>query len=197
MLIEQIVFIAFSIMLIFAAVMVVCSKNSVTSALYLVYAFFNSAVLWMLMEAEFLSLVLIFVYVGAVMTLFLFVVMMLNIDAEVLRKGAMKFLPIGILIVALIVGMVIYVVMPEHFASLVPVKQAADYSNMQSLGMVLYTHYLYPFELAAILLLAAIIGAISLTHAGKPKRKVQDITKQLEADKSSRLRIIKMPSEKR
>ena len=196
MLIEQIVFIAFSLMLIFAAIMVVCSKNAVTSALYLVYAFFNSAVLWMLMQAEFLSLVLIFVYVGAVMTLFLFVVMMLNINIENLRRSRMKYLPIGILMTALIVGIVIYVVMPEHYISLTPVNATEHYSNISSLGMVLYTHYLYPFELAAVLLLAAIIGAISLTHVGNPKRKVQNINKQIQANKQSRLRIIKMPSEK-
>jgi len=197
MLIEQIVFIAFSLMLIFAAVMVVSCKNPVTSALFLVYAFFNSAVLWMLMQAEFLSLVLIFVYVGAVMTLFLFVVMMLNIDTEVLRRGFVRFLPFGVLVVALTVGIVIYAVMPEHFSSLTPIKENADYSNIKTLGVDLYTHYAYAFELAAVLLLAAIISAISLTHTGKPKRKVQNTSSQLAADKKARLRVIKMPSEKK
>lgn len=196
MLIQNIVFIVFSVMLVFSAIMVVCARNPVISALYLVYAFFNSAVLWMLLQAEFLSLVLIFVYVGAVMTLFMFVVMMLNIDTEVLRKGFVKYLPIGLLVVALVVGMMIYIIAPEHFSSLTAVKQPADYSNTKALGDMLYTHYVYPFEIAAVLLLAAIIAAISLTHKGKPKRKVQDIDKQLSAGKS-RLRIIKMPSEKK
>lgn len=196
MMIQNIVFIAFSIMLIFSAIMVICARNPVISALYLVYAFFNSAVLWMLLQAEFLSLVLIFVYVGAVMTLFLFVVMMLNIDTEVLRKGFVKYLPVGLLVVAIVVGMMIYILAPEHFSSLTALQQPADYSNTKALGVVLYTQYVYPFEIAAVLLLAAIIAAISLTHTGKPRRKVQNVNAQLLANKS-RLRIIKMPSEKK
>jgi len=100
------------------------------------------------------------------------------------------------LVVAIVVGMMIYIIMPEHFSSLAAIKQPANYSNTKALGMVLYTQYVYPFEIAAVLLLAAIIAAISLTHLGKPRRKVQNINKQLSANKS-RLRIIKMPSEKR
>lgn len=197
MLIQQIAFGFFATMLVLAAIMVIFARNPVTSALYLVYAFFNSAVLWMLLQAEFLSLVLIFVYVGAVMTLFMFVVMMLNIDTELMRKGFVKYLPFGILVMAIVIGMMIYVIVPGHLSSVTPAVQPADYSNIKALGAVLYTDYSYPFELAAVLLLAAIIAAISLTHIAKPKRKTQKINQQLAANKASRLRIIKMLSEKK
>lgn len=192
MLIQDLIFIAFAIMLIFSAAMVIFSKNAVTAVLYLVYAFFNSAVLWMLMEAEFLSLVLIFVYVGAVMTLFLFVVMMINIDIETLRKGFVKYLPLGMLVVAIMIGIMVYVLEPGHLPYFNPAPQPADYSNIKALGTVLYTYYGFSFELAAILLLTAIIAAIILAYTGKPKRKVQSFKAQISVNKKSRLRITKM-----
>lgn len=197
MLLQQIVFYFFAASLVFSAVMVVLSRNPVSSALFLVYSFFNSAILWMLLNAEFLSLVLIFVYVGAVMTLFLFVVMMLNIDVETLRKGFVKYLPFGLVAVALVVGLMITAIWPANFGALPNTQMPADYSNTQALGDLLYTHYVYAFELAAMLLLVAIIAAITLSQHGKPKRKTQNIAEQVAARPADRVSLIDMPREKK
>ena len=197
MLLQQCVFYFFAASLIFSAVMVVLSRNPVSSALFLVYSFFNSAILWMLLNAEFLSLVLIFVYVGAVMTLFLFVVMMLNIDTETLKKGFVKYLPFGLVAVALVVGLMITAIWPANFGALPNTQMTADYSNTQALGELLYTHYVYAFELSAMLLLLAIIAAISLSQHGKPKRKTQNIAEQVAADAKQRVRLVNVPSEKK
>ncbi len=190
----SLLFIVFAALLVFAAVMVVCSRNPVTSALYLVYAFFNAAILWMLLYAEFLSLVLIFVYVGAVMTLFLFVVMMLNIDVAVLRQGFVRYLPLGVLVLALMAGIMIVAIRPLHYvtSNSVSLMQA---NNIHSIGIALFDRQMvYPFELAGVLLLAAILSAIMLTHRGRPSRKVQDINAQLAASKADRLTIVNIPS---
>lgn len=194
---QQVVFYFFAASLVFSAAMVVLSRNPVTSALFLVYSFFNSAILWMLLNAEFLSLVLIFVYVGAVMTLFLFVVMMLNIDTETLRKGFVRYLPFGLVAVALVVGLMITAIWPANFGSLPNPQAPANYSNTQALGQLLYTHYVYAFELAAMLLLVAIVAAISLSQHGKPQRKTQNIAQQIDVDPKDRMRLIDMPSEKK
>ncbi len=177
--------------------MMIVSRNPVKSALFLVLSFFTSAVLWLMIQAEFLALILIFVYVGAVMTLFLFVVMMLYLEPEKLKGGFVRYFPFALLVVAGMVGLMIYVIAPEHFGKLVPVVHGADYSNIKDLGSVLYTDYVYPVELAAVLLLIAIISAISLTHAGKPNRKVQDVNKQLTAKRDEHVRLVDMPAEKR
>jgi NADH-quinone oxidoreductase subunit J len=194
---QQIVFYFFAASLVFSAAMVVLSRNPVTSALFLVYSFFNSAILWMLLNAEFLSLVLIFVYVGAVMTLFLFVVMMLNIDIETLRKGFVRYLPFGLVAVALVVGLMITAIWPANFGALPNPQAAADYSNTGALGALLYTHYVYAFELAAMLLLVAIVAAISLSQHGKPQRKTQNISKQIDVDPKDRVHLVNMLSEKK
>jgi len=185
-------------MLIGSAVMVIVSRNPVHSILFLVLAFFASAILWMMIQAEFLALILIFVYVGAVMTLFLFVVMMLNIDLSKMREQFVRFLPLGILIMLLLIITMVIVVLPKHLPSgtlhlkLVP----ADYSNVKAMGMLLYTRYLFPFEIASIILLVAIISAITLAFRGrKPNSKSQKIAQQLRANKKSRLKIIKMKAE--
>lgn len=194
MLIQQIVFYIFAASLVFTASMVVLSRNPVTSVLFLVSCFVNTAVLWMLLNAEFLSLVLIFVYVGAVMTLFMFVVMMLNIDVETLRKGFTRYLPFGVVAVALVVGMVITAISPAHLGALPDQQMAADYSNTKELGKILYTQYAYPFELAAMLLLVAIIAAITLSHTGKPRRKTQSISEQINVRREDRVRLVNIPS---
>lgn len=194
---QQIVFYFFAVSLVFSAAMVVLSRNPVTSALFLVYSFFNSAILWMLLNAEFLSLVLIFVYVGAVMTLFLFVVMMLNIDIETLRKGFVKYLPFGLVAVALVVGLMITAIWPANFGALPNLQEPTNYSNTAELGKLLYTHYVYAFELAAMLLLVAIVAAISLSQHGKPQRKTQNIGKQIDVNPKDRIRLINMASEKK
>ena len=197
--IEAIVFYMFSAIAIGAGIGMITVRNPVQSALLLIVAFLASAGLWILLQAEFLGLVLIFVYVGAVMTLFLFVVMMLKLDMPSLKRAFVRYLPLGALIIALLVGLMIMVVGPEHFgASFATIKnQPADYSNTKALGEVLYTHYVLQFEMAAVLLLAAIIAAIALAHRGpRPGTKPQKVPKQLKANKDSRMRIVKMKAEK-
>ncbi len=197
--IEPIVFYLFSTILVLASVAVVTVRNSVFAALFLVLAFFTCAALWILLEAEFLSLVLVLVYVGAVMVLFLFVVMMLDINDTLLREGFTKYLiPGGLVAIVIIVEMAI-VVGPENFGLdkfADPVARAADYSNTKELGMLLYTDYVYPFELAAVLLLVAIIAAISLTMRRRPETKYQDPAKQILVRREDRVRVVKMESEK-
>jgi len=196
--IYEVIFYIFAVILLGAAVMVILSRNPVRAILFLVLAFFASAVLWMMLQAEFLALVLIFVYVGAVMTLFLFVVMMLNIDLSKLREKFVRYLPFGILAMILLVGLTIYTVVPKHF----PVGETylqqygPNYNNTQVMGTLLYTQYIFPFEVAGLILLVAIIAAISLAFYGrKSGTKTQKIADQLKANKQDRLRIIKMKAE--
>ena len=161
-------------LLIFAAGMVVTVRNPVFAALFLVLAFFTSAAIWLLLEAEFLALTLVLVYVGAVMVLFLFVVMMLDINLAVLREGFAKYLPAGVVVAVILMVQLAIVVGPEHFGLdkfAEPVAKTADYNNTGELGRVLYTVYLYPFEIASVILLVAIIAAIALTLR-KRKTKV-------------------------
>ena len=188
-----IVFYVFAALLVGSSAMVIISRNPVRGALFLVLAFFASSVLWLLMEAEFLALALIFVYVGAVMTLFLFVVMMLDLDLVPTREGFVRYLPFGILVMVLFVAVMIIVITPEHFklGSLAAVTpHPENYSNVKEIGDVLYTQYLYPFELAAIILLTAIIAAITLAFRGKQNSKSQRIDKQLAATKADRMYLV-------
>lgn len=197
--IEQVVFYVFSAILIISALMVVVMRNPVRSVLFLVLAFFVSAVLWMSLQSEFLSLVLIFVYVGAVMTLFLFVVMMLNVDLSAMKEGFVRYLPIGLLVAALLIGTMLLVVGPKHLkeAHAALATYGANYSNVKAMGTLLYTHYLYPFEIASLILLVAIISAIALTfHGRRPDSKAQRITEQLKANKKDRLRIVDIKADK-
>lgn len=197
--IHQVVFFFFSAILIAAALMVIFSRNPVYSVLFLVLAFFASAVLWMSLQAEFLALVLIFVYVGAVMTLFLFVVMMLNVDLSAMKEGFVRYLPVGLLAAVLLIGTMFLVIGPEHLkeASTMPTHYSANYSNVKVMGVLLYTHYLYPFEIASLILLVAIISAIALAfHSRRPDNKSQKISKQLKANKKDRLRIVDIKADK-
>ncbi len=169
---EKFLFYVFAAVLLFAAVRVITVRNSVHAALFLVLAFFTSAALWLLLEAEFLAIVLVLVYVGAVMVLFLFVVMMLDINLSPLREGFVQYLPLGALIAGVIIlemGLVAYsrfFSSPQfHFT-----PQPADYSNTKELGSVLYTVYVYPFEIAAVILLVAIVAAIALTMRKRRNR---------------------------
>lgn len=188
--IHQIIFYTFTVLLIASAVMVITAKNPVKAILFLVISFFASAVLWMLMQAEFLSLVLIFVYVGAVMTLFLFVVMMLRTENNV--PLAVKWLPLGFLIFIIFVGTAFYV-LALHWsgANTLPTHYDAHYSNVIEMGTLLFTDYLFPFEICAVLLLVGIIAAIALAfHGRKPATKSQIINEQLQANKKDRLRMV-------
>jgi len=198
-LISQAVFYTFSAILLFSAVMVVSSRHPVRAVLFLVLAFFSSAVLWMLLQAEFLALVLIFVYVGAVMTLFLFVVMMLNLEIIPRQKGWLRYVPLGALLVGLLVALMWRVLRNGSFPPEVYhwVAQPENYSNAQQLGRVLYTDYVYPFELAAVLLLVAIIAAIALTFRGRQNRKSQSISQQLNVRREDRVQLINLPREKK
>lgn len=196
----HILFYLFSAVAIGSGMMVVGSKNSVHSVLFLVLAFFAMAGIWILLNAEFLALILVLVYVGAVMTLFLFVVMMLNIDHESSKEGFVRYLPIVGVIVLLVTGLSIMVVGPERFGLIhvpTPAPLPEGYSNTADLGSVLYTNYAYPFEIAGVLLLTAIIAAITLSHRPPKHRKVQDSSKQISARPQDRLKILKMKSEKK
>lgn len=197
--IQQLVFAGFASLLIGCALMVIVSRNSVRSALFLVLAFFAATGLWILLEAEFLGLVLILVYVGAVMTLFLFVVMTLNLDTEKLKESFVRYMPYGIVILTVLVALMVYVIAGQHFESTAMVNaQSADYSNTKALGDVLYTTYVYPFEIAGVLLLVAIIAAISLTFRGpQGANKAPTPEQQLNIRRSDRIRIVKMSAEKK
>ena len=197
--IEQIVFYAFAALLVFSASMVVTMRNPVHSALFLVLSFFISAGLWLLLQAEFLAIVLVLVYVGAVMVLFLFVVMMLDINLTVIREGFARHLPLGIgvailmmISMALIVGSGQFQVsQPADAASLSP-----EYSNTTELGLALYTDYIYPFEIAGAILLVAIIAAISLTMRKPRTHKTPKPEQQVSVRRRDRVRIVKMEAEK-
>jgi NADH-quinone oxidoreductase subunit J len=194
-----ILFYAFSAVLIGAALGVILSRNPVHSVLYLVLCFFNAAVLWLLIEAEFLALVLVLVYVGAVMVLFLFVVMMLDINIEKLREGFARNAPLGILIAFVVIVELYYVLRVRHLGIDVTGGTAPlpeHYSNTAQIGAVLYTEYVYPFQLAAVVLLIAIVAAIALTMRKRPGHKVQDIAHQVSVRAKDRVRIVKMPVER-
>ena len=187
-------FYAFASVLIIAAIGVIASKNPVHSALFLVLAFFESAMLWLLMEAEFLAVVLVLVYVGAVMVLFLFVVMMLDINVERMRDGYTRYLPLGLgvaLVVILEIGHVIWFRSQNLPFLTVPEPNPAGYSNTRELGAVLYTEHVYAFELASVVLLLAIVAAITLTMRKRPGLKVQDIAKQVAVNRDDRVRLVK------
>ena len=177
-----------------AALGVIVSRNPVYSALCLVLAFFTSAALWLLIEAEFLAIVLVLVYVGAVMVLFLFVVMMLDINVEEVKQGFTRYAWLGWVVSIIVIGQMVAVFYARDFgidATIGPVRNAADYSNTRALGEVLYTQYVYPFELAAVLLLVAIVAAISLTMRKRPGLKPQDVAKQVAVRREDRVKLVK------
>ena len=199
MAIEQIIFYILAAITVGTAVMVVSAKNPVHSALFLVLSFFASAGIWAILEAEFLAVTLVLVYVGAVMVLFLFVVMMLDLNAEELRAGFAKYLPLGLLVAGLMVTVMLLVVAGYNGSDgqvLELVRHGVDHSNVKELGAVLYTDYVYPFEIASVILLVAIIAAISLTHRRRAGTKYQSPGKQVQAKRDDRVRLVKVASEK-
>ena len=194
--IETIIFYVFAVATVTSACAVVTVRNPVHAALFLVLTFFTSAVIWMSLEAEFLAISLVLVYVGAVMVLFIFVVMMLDINIARMREGFVRYLPLGLAVAAIMLMMMLSVVTSDVFVMDVgsePVH-AADYSNTKELGTVLYTRYVFAFEIAAVILLVAIIAAISLTMRKRAKTKYQSPSEQMKVRKEDRLRIVKMPS---
>ncbi|MFA6921182.1 MAG: NADH-quinone oxidoreductase subunit J [Gallionella sp.] len=194
----DIVFYLFAVITVMAGMGVIVARNPVHAALFLVLAFCSSAGIWMLLEAEFLAITLVLVYVGAVMVLFLFVVMMLDINIAKLREGFWRWFPFGALLAGLMVFEMIWVLGSRQTADVSHVvAHAADYSNTKELGRLLYTQYVYPFEIAAVILLVAMVAAIALTLRRRPGVKSQNISEQVKAKKADRLRIVKMPSEPR
>ena len=198
--IETVIFYFFAIATVISATAVVTVRNPVHAALFLVLTFFTSAVIWMSLEAEFLAIALVLVYVGAVMVLFIFVVMMLDINVARLREGFARYLPLGLLVAAIMLGLMLSVVTSDVFvldAGSEPLPKPADYSNTKALGGVLYTDYVFAFEIAAVILLVAIVAAISLTMRKREKTKYQVPSEQIKVRKADRLRIVKMPSEEK
>lgn len=190
----------FSAILIASALRVITARNPVHAVLFLVLTFFTCSVLWMLLESEFLAIVLVLVYVGAVMVLFLFVVMMLDINVEPLREGFIRNLPLGIFVGLVMVAEMAVIIFRGDFslsAFPAPAAKPADYSNAKAIGEAMYTEYLFHIEMAALILLVAIVAAITLTLRKRPDTKYQSPAQQVSVQKKDRLRIVSMESEKR
>ena len=193
--ITGVLFYVVAAILLVAALGVITTRNPVHSVLFLVLAFVQSAALWLLIEAEFLAIALVLVYVGAVMVLFLFVVMMLDINVEEIRKGFTRYLPLGVavaLIVVVEIGHVIWFRSQGLAFVTTPKPNPADYSNTKALGSVLYTQHVYAFEIASVILLLAIVAAITLTMRHRKGLKVQNIAKQVAVRRQDRVRIVKV-----
>lgn len=205
-------FYLFSAVAIISAFLVITQNNPVRCVLFLVVTFFASAILWLLLSAEFLALILILVYVGAVMTLFLFVVMMLDVDTESLRMHFIRYVPFGLILVALLIGLLL-IALPSHWyeqstevQSSVQVLEVNDYtdglakpkslSNTEEIGEQLYTQYVYAFELAAVILLVAMISAITLAHRVRGQTKRQSVLKQLMTRSQDRVELVSINSKK-
>ncbi len=192
----EIVFYLFSAVLVASALSVVTVGNPVYAVLFLVLSFFSAACIWLLLEAEFLAIVLVLVYVGAVMVLFLFVVMMLDVSGQKKAQFA-RYLPVGVLVALAMAGQLFLVFWTSGMEQqAMPMPYPEGFSHTQALGELLYTDYLYAFEIAAVLLLVAIIAAIALTHRRRPETRYQDPAKQIKVTKAERVRLVSMASEK-
>jgi NADH-quinone oxidoreductase subunit J len=198
--IVNLLFYVFAAALVASALGVITARNPVHCALFLVVAFLNSAVIWLLLEAEFLAITLVVVYVGAVMVLWLFVVMMMDIDVEKLRQGFTRYAPVGAVIALVVVAQIATVVYVRKLGledTVIAQPKPEGYSNTAELGQLLYTQYLWPFEIAAVILLVAIVAAITLTMRRRPGQKIQDVAKQVAVRAQDRIRIVKMDAEGR
>ena len=194
MIFTDFVFYTLATILLFAAVRVITTRNPVHAALNLVLAFFTAAGIWLLLDAEFLAITLVLVYVGAVMVLFLFVVMMLDINIDKLREGFWDYLPMAGFIGVLMATEMVMILSSKYFLSYARDSHPAGYSNTAELGRVLYTDYFLPFELASVVLLVAIVAAITLTLRDRKESKSMDAADQVLVKKADRLRIVKMAS---
>jgi NADH-quinone oxidoreductase subunit J len=195
---QDIIFFSLSAILLFAGLRVITARNPVHAALYLVLAFFTAAGIWLLLEAEFLAIALVLVYVGAVMVLFLFVVMMLDINLDRLREGFWESLPVALPVGILMAIEMVLILGTKHFGVervTAPAPHPAGYSNTAELGRVLYTDYLLTFELAAVILLVAIVAAIALTLRDRKDSKFIDPADQVKVKRADRIRIVSMPAE--
>nr|CAA6829965.1 MAG: NADH-ubiquinone oxidoreductase chain J (EC [uncultured Thiotrichaceae bacterium] len=196
---ELLLFYLFSAILLLAGISMVTVRNPVYAALSLIVCFFTSAAIWITLEAEFLGIVLVLVYVGAVMVLFLFVIMMLDVNHNHLREGFVKYLPVGLLVAVIIAAEMILVLNSGGFDAdkyMQAQRHDADYSNTKALGEVLYQQYLYPFEIAGVILLVAIVAAITLTLRRRPNSKSQNVDQQVRVQRKDRVRLVKMEAEK-
>jgi len=190
------VFYLFAAILVFAALRVISARNPVHAALWLVLSFFTAAAIWLLLGAEFLAIALVLVYVGAVMVLFLFVVMMLDVNFDELRRHFRSYLPVGAAVGVLVLLEMVLVILSGTKGAGSAAAPAAG-SNTKALGKLLYVDYVYPFELAAVLLLVAIVAAIALTYRQRRETKIQDPAEQVKVRREDRVRLVRMPAEKR
>jgi len=196
---QSFVFYVFTAILLFAALRVITARNPVHATLFLVLAFGTAAGLWMLLEAEFLAIALVLVYVGAVMVLFLFVVMMLDINLDRLREGYWDYLVPGLTVAGIMVAEMTVVLVGRQaglVALAAPAPRAAGYSNTKELGRLIYTDYVFPFEIAAAILLVAIVSAIALTLRARKDSRYQDPARQIRVRRAERVRLVSMPAEK-
>lgn len=195
---QEIIFYTFAAILVFAALAVIVVRNPVHAALFLVLAFFSMAAIWLLLEAEFLGIVLVLVYVGAVMVLFLFVVMMLDINIATLSQGYTRYAPVGILIALVVAAEIGYVVWAKQldlpFIS-GPAPAAIDFNNTRMLGERLYTEYVYPFEIASVILLVGIVAAIVLTMRRRGGTRTQNPVEQVKVRRADRVHLVNVPTE--
>jgi NADH-quinone oxidoreductase subunit J len=193
---ESAIFYAFGAVLLLSGLRVITARNPVHGALFLVLAFFTAAGLWLLLRAEFLAIALVVVYVGAVMVLFLFVVMMLDINLEALRVGFWRNLPLALVVGVIMVWEMVTVLAYHYWGTGTPPATVPRFSNTKTLGLVLYTDYAYAFEIAAVILLVAIIAAIALTLRRRKDTKAYRPAEQLSARREERVRLVAMPVEK-
>ena len=197
---QTFVFYAFSAVLVFAGLRVITTRNPVHAALWLVLSFFSAAGVWLLLQAEFLAIALVLVYVGAVMVLFLFVVMMLDVNFDKMRERFKSYIPVAATVGILVLVEMALVLLGGYLGgerTVAPPAAAAGFSNTKALGLQIYTDYAFPFEIAAMILLVAIIAAIALTHRRRRETKYQNPAEQVRVHRNDRLRILKMPAEKR
>ena len=194
---ETLIFYFFASILLIAGVRVVTARNPVHAALFLVLAFFTAAALWLMLEAEFLAITLVLVYIGAVMVLFLFVVMMLDINIAELRKGFWGYLPMAATVGVMMAVEMVLVLGGRTFGMAVPQGHPAGYSNTKELGRLLYTDYVYPFEIAAVILLVAIVAAIAITYRRRKDTKYQNPAEQVKVRREDRVRLVSMAAEKK
>ncbi|RKU00368.1 NADH-quinone oxidoreductase subunit J [Burkholderia sp. Nafp2/4-1b] len=195
-----VLFYIFALLLVVSGLKVITSRNPVASALFLVLAFFNAAAIWMLLEAEFLAILLVLVYVGAVMVLFLFVVMMLDINIDYLRRDFKRFVPMATVVGAIIVVETALILWrgygDTHTVHAMATGAMADWSNTRLIGKVIYTDYIFAFEIAGLVLLVAIIAAIGLTERKGKDSKRQRVSDQVKVRRNDRVRLVKMEAEK-
>ena len=191
-----ILFYIFAAILLFSALRVITARNPVTAALFLVLSFFTASMVWMLLSAEFLSILLVLVYVGAVMVLFLFVVMMLDVDMARLREGFRSHLPLGLIVGGVMAVQMIVVLSRAYWdPNFQPAPKPEDYNNSQALGVLMYTEYFLAIQVAAMILLCAMVAAIALTLRRRKDAKGQDPSKQVRVRKADRLRIVQVPAQ--